>query len=286
MVARRASQRPSRTTIIVLVLASITLITIDFRGDAGPLEGLRDGALDVLSPARGLVDGATEPVRDAWNGAFNYDEVEQENAELRARVEELEADALLVAALHRELGAARELIGVTEDLDLQTVTARVIDAPISDFERTIELDVGTDDGVFDDMPVLGPGGLVGRTVQTTGGRSRVQLLTDGTFGVGVRLSRSGETGAAVGRGRSDPLEIELVDISTVVIPGETVTTSGQEGSAFPPGLLVGTVTTAEVDEIDGVRRVSLAPAADLNRLDIVTVLRWPPASEPAAGTPR
>ena len=286
MVARRASQRPSRTTIIVLVLASVTLITIDFRGDAGPLEGLRDGALDVLSPARDLFDSATDPISDAWNGAFNFDEIEQENAELRARVEELEAEALLFAALQRELDEARELIGVTDGLDLDTVTARVIDAPISDFERTIELDVGTDDGVDEDMPVLGPGGLVGRVVQATGGRSRVQLLTDGTFGVGVRLSRSGETGAAVGRGRSDPLEIELVDISTVVIPGETVTTSGQEGSAFPPGLLVGTVTSAEVDEIDGVLRVSLAPAADLNRLDVVSVLRWPPASEPAPGAPR
>lgn len=286
MVARRASQRPSRTTIIVLVLASITLITIDFRGDAGPLDGLRDGALDLLSPARDLFDSATDPISDAWNGAFNFDEVEQENAELRARVEELEADALLTAELQRELAEARDLIGVTDGLDLETVTARVIDAPISDFERTIELDVGTDDGVDDDMPVLGPGGLVGRVVQATGGRSRVQLLTDGTFGVGVRLSRSGETGAAVGRGRSDPLEIELVDISTVVIPGETVTTSGQEGSAFPPGLLIGTVTSAEVDQIDGVLRVSLAPAADLNRLDVVSVLRWPPASEPEPGAPR
>ena len=270
----------------MLVLASITLITIDFRGDAGPLEGLRDGALEVLSPARDLFDSATDPISDAWNGAFNFDEIEQENAELRARVEELEADALLTAELQRELAEARDLIGVTDGLDVDTVTARVIDAPISDFERTIELDVGTDDGVDDDMPVIGPGGLVGRVVQATGGRSRVQLLTDGTFGVGVRLSRSGETGAAVGRGRSDPLEIELVDISTVVIPGETVTTSGQEGSTFPPGLLVGTVTSAEVDQVDGILRVSLAPAADLNRLDVVSVRRWPPASDPAPGAPR
>ena len=49
---------------------------------------------------------------------------------------------------------------------------------------------------------------------------------------------------------------------------------------------LGTLADHVSDEIDGVLRVSLAPAADLNRLDVVTVLRWPPASEPAAGTPR
>lgn len=154
----------------------------------------------------------------------------------------------------------------------------MIDAPISDFERTIEIDVGTGDGIDEGMPVLGPGGLVGRVVQATGSRARVQLLSDGNFGAGVRLTRSGETGVAVGRGRTEPLEIELLDVATVVIPGETVTTSGQEGSAFPPGLLVGTVGDAEIDTVDGVLRVTLVPAADLNRLDVVSVVVWPPRS--------
>lgn len=287
MVARRDSHRPSRTTIIMLVLASITLLTLDFRSDTGALDGVRDGALDALAPVRGLADGVADPLRDAWNGAFSYDEVQAENAELRARIEELESEDLLVAELRRELDQAQELLGLVGDIDLVTVGARVIDAPISDFERNIEIDVGTDDGIAEDMPVLGPGGLVGRVVQTTGSRARVQLLSDGNFGVGVRLTRSGEAGVAVGRGRTEPLEIELLDIATVVIPGETVTTSGQEGSFFPPGLLVGTVSDAVVDTVDGVLRVTLVPAADLNRLDVVSVVLWPPlGTEPDGEGPQ
>ncbi|MEM9033137.1 MAG: rod shape-determining protein MreC [Actinomycetota bacterium] len=261
------------------MLASITLLTLDFRGDTGALDGVRDGALDALAPVRRLADGATQPVRNAWNGAFDYDDVRAENAELRARIEELESEELLVAELQRELDEARALLEVTGDLELATVGARVIDAPISDFERNIEIDVGTGDGIAEGMPVLGPGGLVGRVVQVTGSQARVQLLSDGNFGVGVRLTRSGETGVAVGRGRTQPLEIELLDVATVVIPGETVTTSGQEGSAFPPGLLVGTVSDAVVDTVDGVLRVTLVPAADLNRLDVVSVVLWPPPTD-------
>lgn len=272
--ARRDARRPSRATIIILVLVSITLLTLDFRG-GGELDGVRDGALDILSPVRSFGDTVASPFQDAWSGAFRVDDLEAEVAALRAQVEELEAAALLAEEDLRELEQVRELSGLTEPLALGSTEARVIDNPMSDFERTVEIDAGSSDGIAEGMPVVAPGGLIGRVVQVSGERALVQLLTDGQFGVGVRLSRSGATGVAEGQGRTTPLRIDLLADDVTVVPGETVLTSGQEGSAFPAGLVIGTVIDAAVDDIDGQLDVDVAPAQDLNRLDVVSVLHWP-----------
>ena len=80
----------SRFTLLVLVLASITLLTLDFR-DTGPVQGLRDGAAAVFDPVRDATDGITEPIGNAWDGIFGYDDLKDENERLRKRIDELEA---------------------------------------------------------------------------------------------------------------------------------------------------------------------------------------------------
>ncbi len=264
----------------MLVLASVTFLTLDFRGDDGVLSGVRDGVLGIVAPIRGGVEWATSPVADAWGGAFGYDDLERENEALRAQVQELEREVLLAAEQRRRLDVLERLDAITAGSDVPGVDASVVDAPVIDFERTVELDVGADAGIAEGMPVVGPGGLIGRVTQVSGERSRAQLLTDATFAAGVRLSRSGETGVAQGRGRAEPLRVELLASDTPVIPGETVTTSGLAGSTFPAGLLVGTVTRASFDDLDDLLVVEVVPAADLNRLDIVSVLLWLPDDEP------
>ena len=62
-----ASARPSRrrTILILLVLASITLITLDTRGGDNGIGGrVRNTARDVLAPVQDGVDSLTKPIED------------------------------------------------------------------------------------------------------------------------------------------------------------------------------------------------------------------------------
>jgi hypothetical protein len=68
----------SRATLIFLVLLSITLITLDFRGDSGVIDAIRDGATDALAPVRDAVDSAFSPVGDALHGVTSYGDVRYE----------------------------------------------------------------------------------------------------------------------------------------------------------------------------------------------------------------
>src|SRR5688500_3787877 len=104
--SRRSSRTGrSRFTLLLLVLTSITVLTLDFRG-SGVVDDLRGAASTVFSP---LGDGAAsvaEPFTNAWNGAFGYDDLERENDRLREQIADLEGDSAEAQEAIRE---AREL---------------------------------------------------------------------------------------------------------------------------------------------------------------------------------
>ena len=205
------------------MFTALALITLDFRGSTGIFGSARDTTLNVLGPVRSVADWVMSPFRDAWNGITGFDELEAENARLRLELESADNSNLEVADLRRIVLEFELLEDLRTSASLsERVVARVIDEPLSNFERTIELNKGSNDGIEVGMPVEAGRGLVGRVVQVVRNRSRVELITDASFGVAVRLVRSGDIGVARGNGDGSLLTIEFVKVDTVVIPGENV----------------------------------------------------------------
>jgi cell shape-determining protein MreC len=77
--------------LLVVALAAVTLITLDARGVVA-LSGAREGAVDLFSPVRGAARWVTKPFRNGWNGITGYEELQQENEDLRGELEELRGD--------------------------------------------------------------------------------------------------------------------------------------------------------------------------------------------------
>ena len=275
MALSRRSGR-SRSTLVLLVLVSITVITLDFRG-GGVIASLRRGAADALTPVQEVASAVVRPVRDAVSGVTRSGSLEEENDELRARIAELEGEALRRSDAEVELDQLLELKGLSSFTDLPTVSARVVGTTVSNFEQTVQLDVGSGEGVAEDMPVVTGAGLAGRVVDVSRTRSIVRLVSDRTSAVGVRLP-SGDLGVAEGAGPGQPLELGLVDLETVVAPGELVVTSGIDDSVFPGGIPVGRVegVASPQDEVLE-QEVVVAPVVDLDRLRFVEVLRTGPS---------
>jgi rod shape-determining protein MreC len=275
--SRRASRTGrSRFTLLLLVLTSVTVLTLDFRG-AGAVDDLRGAASTVFSPIADAAGSVTRPITDAWNGAFGYDELQRENEDLRDRIAELEGDAAQGADAVRQLEEFMALNDVSRFTQLDSVVARVVGGSLTNFEHSIQLDRGTDDGVGVGMPVVTGAGLVGRVVAATGNRSTVQLITDPAFELGVRLASSAEKGIAHGTGEGEPLVVDEgipVNVEDTIPDDEVVVTSGVDGSLFPPDIPVGRITDIQ----DGSDQLSLEltvePLAELEDLGSVRVLLW------------
>ena len=274
MAVYRRSARP-RYTLLLLVLASITVITVDYRGDAGGFIGaIKSGAHDAFAPVQSATDAVFSPVGDFFQGVFRYGDLEAENARLRDELASARGQVLRAQGAEREQKALLELSNLGFAGDIPTVAARVVSTSPSAFDLTVEIDKGSSSGVVEGMPVVSGAGLVGQVVDVSPRRSVIRLLTDAKSSVGVRMAASGDVGVATGEGARRDLTVELIEPESDIKKGEVVTTSGLQNSVYPPGVPVGTVTRTVSDPTSLRKDVRLAPAVDFRHLEFVKVLLW------------
>ncbi len=274
MAVYRRSARP-RFVLLLLVLTAVTLLTLDERSRGlGLTDRIRDGARDLFAPVQDSAASAVRPVENFFQGVLHYGDLETENSRLREQLAERNAELARGADADRERRALLDQQDLEFVGDLPAVSARIVVAPPSNFDFTLEINRGRDAGIAPGMPVVTGAGLVGRVVDTSGKRATVMLITDPASSVGVRLTASGDVGVAAGRGSGSPLKVDLIDRATAVGPDEPAVTSGLQGSVFPPGIPVGKAKAASLPPGALQQEVDLQPAVEMRSLELVKVLLW------------
>lgn len=251
----------------MLLATTLALMTIDGRG-SGPIQSARGVVVGVTSPLRSLIGWAFSPIGDAWTGAVHYDNVVEENAELRARVAELEGSIAQLPDLESELDEIRSATALEFGEGLPTAAAEVVEDRNTGVERIITINRGSADGIEPFMAVVTGRGLVGRIIQVNSEhRAVVRLVTDGRMNVGVIVARTGAQGVASGTGDGRDLELDLTaGDQGEVRTGDIAHTTGFDSSKYPGEIPIGEITVADSGAI------TVTPLADLDRLSFVTVL--------------
>jgi rod shape-determining protein MreC len=281
----RRYRRP-RTTLLILVLASVTIITLDARGGLHRItSGVRSVASDAFSPVRSGIDDIIEPVGSFLAGSVHYGAVRQQNQKLQAEIDQLQQQAASQQDIDQQLRQLTALLNLPFLGNLQTVPAEVTDFGTSDFAATIDISVGRDQGVQLNMPVVGTtgpagqGGLVGQVVERSDNSATVRLITDGQSAVGVRYGTApGSLAVLSGQGAGKPLSADLIPSNTPLTDGEKFFTSGLQGAAYPAGIPVARVVSHRNGLTSSQETVTLVPEADLTHLRYVAVVLWGPSS--------
>jgi rod shape-determining protein MreC len=264
----------SRATIILLVVTSIFLLTLDFR-DFGPLESAQSSIRSVFSPVQDAADGVFSPVGDAWSSVTEYDDLEAENERLRLELEALRGQALTDVSASARLTEALAQLQIEYVADIPKVTAQVVGSVTNFDDFTIVLDKGSDSGIAVGMPAVTDLGLVGRVSEVDGDQARIQLITEPDFQLGIRVVGIDDVALARGTGENQPLLItEGLEAAEQVVVGDLVETSGLERSVYPAGVPVGIVSNVTVDEGTLERIISVMPTADVENLSLVSVLLY------------
>jgi rod shape-determining protein MreC len=298
---RKSSAASGLAALFVLCVTSLALFTVYVKeGDAGPLHTVQLGAAEVLRPVRGLVAAAAEPLQEAGEkvqSAFNTSKEEK----LQRKLQKTQALAAQASRLEQENARLRELLKGERSFYKYGPLARVV-APVGNqFTNRIQIDVGSEDGIKPQMPVVvGENTLVGRTTnEISRHTAEVMLITDPEFHAGVRIippakfdPASGRLGPAItaenvsygegllGTNMEGYLGIEYVDLSSRAEEGDYVVTSGRAGNRrllFPPGLFVGTIESVSSQDIDQFKKIVVEPAMNPDDLEEVRVITdWGP----------
>ncbi len=282
----------SRTVLGLLVLASVTILTLDARHDtsASPVDPLRTAAGAVLGPVETTASDVLRPITGIPDHFRTVDGLRQDNAALTAANKQLQQQLRTSTANgHR----AREAAGIAALADTSgygIVTAQVVGlGSAQTFSRTVTIDTGRASGVVPDLTVINADGLVGRVIEATRSTATVLLLVDRKSTIGGRLSESMELGFLHGDGSlsgDGSLQFSLVDHTISAKVGDDVVSWGSRNAApYVAGVPVGQVVKVQSSPAELTETATIRPYADFSSLDLVAVVTAaPPASEQRQAT--
>lgn len=272
---QRWSRRP-RLVLVLAILASISLITLDVRGrGSGGITDVKNWASDVFNPIRETVDHVTRPVADFVAGAFEASSVQHANSQLRDQIGGVEEQLDQEGDLQRKISVLEHLYDLKFANGIPEVVAGVVNLGDSDFSDSIVIGKGTSSGVDVGMPVVSGQGLMGVVVQASSDESTVQLLTDPSESVSVRYGPASDVAILGGQGQGRNLSVDYVPPRTSVRKGEVLVTSGIGGS-FPAGIPVAKLGPTSAVSGAFQENLTARPLATLSDPQYVAVLQWEP----------
>ncbi len=256
-----------------VLLAQFLLLSFQItRNHRGPL--IKLWAVRLLDPFDRSLRGVSDATARAWETYHGLWGAERQNQELQTRLVEARFRIQQLSEQAAEAERLRALLDFKTRAGFSTQAAEVIAASPGDGSAAVYIDKGADEDLAADEPVITPQGVVGKIVAVLPHASQVLLVTDSASGVGAMLGSDHVQGVVKGTG--DGLcRLDYIMNGESVSPGEPVLTSGLD-QIYPKGLLIGTV--AQVQDGNIYKRVTVRPAAPLDRLEMVLVVTRPPAA--------
>lgn len=195
----------------------------------------------------------------------------QQNALLENEVSQLQSQIIQLKQQLSETDILYALLDFARERpENKYVACSVIGRDPSPFLHYIIIDHGSDDGIRYGMPVVTQQGLVGRVAAVTASAARVQLITDPSSVVNIRLETAKVEGQVTGSVTGD-LSLGMVSKTTTITAGDLVLTSGLGGD-YPSNLVVGQLLSPSIEENSLFQTAAIQPVVDFAQLQAVLVI--------------
>lgn len=212
-----------RRTMVILLLTSVLLITLDLRGNA-VFNAARSGFEYALRPFEIAGEVIAQPVSRVWRGMTAVDELEAEVARLQDLVDQQRASQIAGDNAIIENRELRAQIGLESLSRIDRVTGQLIGQSPSNFDQRVEIDKGYVDGIRVGMPVMNSAGLVGKVTNVFPETAIVMLVTDPQYHTQVKV-----VGQVLPTVTSVPVTVPsglpLDDVTTTTATTTTTTTT-------------------------------------------------------------
>ncbi len=269
--ARGGSDR-SRLLLVLLLVSSLLLITLDLRG-INVASGLRNTTQNALAPVEGFFAKIFSPVGNFFSDVKNLGNSRAKIEELTSEVDKLTAQAAINEDIAGQLNQLKGVLDLAGRGGYKVVAARVINrGSNSTFKQTITIDAGSSSGIERNMTVISDAGLVGVVKSVTSNNAIVLLMSDPTFKVGVRIAGTQSIGVVSGQG-GDSYLLQLLDTTGEIKKGDVLIARGSDGNKpFVPGVPVGVVNTVQSNASSISQNADVDGITELERLGVVAVV--------------
>src|ERR1035437_9829255 len=225
-------------------------------------------------PLFGLAGAAQQLPADLADSVLPRRELLKQIDNLRRENQQFKTQAVQTAAIARENDQLRALFNWQKQSPWKLKLANVVMRDPANWWRTVQIDLGSRDGLRENLPVLTAEGLAGRVSSVGLTRSQVVLMGDPNCHVSAIVENPAHEMGIISA--SGPLDTSLVDLtylsgSASLKPGQNVITSGL-GGVFPKGIPVGQVVDSRPVEFGLYTEARVKLSVNLGALEQVWVL--------------
>jgi rod shape-determining protein MreC len=164
-----------------------------------------------------------------------------------------------------------QLLRLKRKLIYSSIPANVISRDPSNWNDSIIIDKGREDGIEQGLPVVNALGVVGKIAEVGDTKSKVILITDPSFGLAAVIQRSREIGMVSGT-LQGICRMRYLSHDADVQIGDQILTS-KLSSSFPEGLLVGAIVDVRRHGEDASLICLINPAVSLSQIEEVLVIK-------------
>lgn len=254
------------TIILLIILVILSNVSIE------KLSYIESAVSKIVTPIQNGITMLKNKM--SGNDAFFIDvaNLKKENEELKAKISELEQTQRELEVIKAENTTLKEYMNLTEKYSsYKTVPAYIIEKDISNYSKTIIINVGKKEGIEVNMTVIADAGLVGHVISVTDNTAKVETIIDSASSVSATVSTTRE--GIICRGVIDSNNLKAINIPTdaSLVVGDNVETSGM-GGIYPKGILIGTIKNVINTKNTTDRYAVIKPAVDFETLETVLVI--------------
>jgi rod shape-determining protein MreC len=258
-----------------LALGAVTLVVVlIFSLPPRATDRLKLVLGSLFLPLLGLASTAQQLPITVADAALTRRELLQQVENLHRENDQLKVLALQTGAIARENNQLRSALGWQRQAPWKLKLANVVLRDPANWWRSVEIDLGTRDGVVENLPVLTAEGLVGRVSSVGSTRSQVVLLGDPNCKASALVENPAHDSGVISA--SGPLDSSLVELTYLpgtanLKPGQGVITSGL-GGVFPKGIPIGQIVDSRSVEYGLYAEARVKLNANLGALEQVWIL--------------
>lgn len=266
--------RKYKLAILIGAFLAATLVMLFFNLRHGKgCSFLSKIVLEAVAPVQKVANISMRSIKDSWQRYIFLVGLEEENKNLKKKINELKANLILYQEGYLEAQRLKKLLSLADANNYRFICANVIGRQQAALSKTLLIDKGIIHGLKVGMPVVVPPGLIGRLIDVSWHISKVLLLIDENSNVDAMVQRTRMQGIISGAG-SQGFVMKYIPKTQDVQTGDVIISSGM-GGVFPKGLLIGQVSHVDRLEASLFLKINVVPFVDFSKLEEVLVLTFP-----------
>lgn len=255
-------------TIILLVL--LVIFTNTKSADISIIENI---ANTFVVPIENGLTYLKNGINNNDNFFENVNQLKSENEQLKEKNSELEQTLREYEIVKNENEQLKQQLNLSEKYrEYTTIPGTVIAKDISNYSKTIVINIGSSNGIKEKMTVIADEGLVGYVISVTENTAKIQTIVDSASATSSLTSTTRDRMVCKGTVENESiLKATYIATDANIIQGDSIETSGL-GGIYIKGIHVGKIKKI----VEGTNKIDsyalIETAVDFEKLETVLVI--------------